>query len=136
MGRAINDGALGVSPVEHRQPSRAGGPATEATSVLASPTRAHKGSSGREAAVVPRQPRRGPARSAPSVVAGVAPRRGSGTRRLMSLLIGLLALGGVIAAIVVLSSPAPTKITLRNVVAKDAQESAETLKRLVDENTK
>ena len=136
MGRAINDGALGVSPVEHRQPSRAGGPATEATSVLASPTRAQKGSSGREAAVVPRQPRRGPARKAPSVVASVAPARHSSARRLMTLLVALLALGGVIAAIVVLSSPAPTKITLRNVLQKDAQESAEALKRLVEENTR
>lgn len=54
----------------------------------------------------------------------------------MTLLVALLALGGVIAAIVVLSAPAPTKITLRNVVYKDAQESAEALKQLVNENTK
>ena len=136
MGRAINDGALGISPVEHQAPSHRGGAATEATSVLASATRAHKGSSGRAEAVVPRQPRRGPARSAPPVVASASPRRGSGTRRLMTLLVALLALGGVIAAIVVLSAPAPTKITLRNVVYKDAQESAEALKQLVNENTK
>ncbi len=136
MGRAINDGALGIAPVEPRQPSHRGAPATEATSVLTSAPRAQKGSSGREGAVVPRQPRRGPSRSAPPVLASAAPRRRSGARRMMSLLIGLLALGGVIAAIVVLSSPAPTKITLRNVVQKDAQESAEALKQLVEENTK
>lgn len=134
MGRAINDGALGISPIEHQAPSRREAPATEATSVLTSATRAHKGSSGR--GVVPRQPRRGPSRTAPPVVASTAPPRQSGTRRLMTLLVALLALGGVIAAIVVLSAPAPTKITLRNVVYKDAQESAEALKQLVNENTK
>jgi eukaryotic-like serine/threonine-protein kinase len=136
MGRAINDGALGISPIEHQAPSRREAPATEATSVLTSATRAHKGSSGGEGAVVPRQPRRGPSRTAPPVVASTAPPRQSGTRRLMTLLVALLALGGVIAAIVVLSAPTPTKITLRNVVYKDAQESAEALKQLVNENTK
>ena len=54
----------------------------------------------------------------------------------MTWLIALLALAGVIAVIVALSSPAPTKITLRNVVYKDAQESAEALRQLVNENTK
>lgn len=54
----------------------------------------------------------------------------------MTLLVALLALGGAIAAIVVLSAPVPTKITLRNVVYKDAQESAEALRQLVNENTK
>ena len=42
----------------------------------------------------------------------------------------------MIAAIVVLSAPAQTKITLRNVVYTDVQESAEALKQLVGENTK
>jgi eukaryotic-like serine/threonine-protein kinase len=136
MGRAINDGALGISPIEHHAPSREGPFATEATSMLTSATRAHQSSSGRGGAVVPRQPRRGPARSAPPVVASTAPRRRSGARRLMTLLVALLALGGVIAAIVVLSAPTPTKITLRKVVYNDAQESAEALKQLVNENAK
>jgi serine/threonine protein kinase len=140
MGRAINDGALGISPAEHRS-ARATKHATEATSVLASATRvqgssAH-GSSGGHEAVVPRQPRRGPARSAAPVVAATAPRRRhQGGRRLATLIVALLALGGVIAAIVVLSAPAPTKITLRNVVYEDAKESAEALKQLVEQNTK
>jgi eukaryotic-like serine/threonine-protein kinase len=136
MGRAINDGALGIAPVEQHASSRSGAAATEATSVLTSATRAHGSPSGRGGAVVPRQPRRGPARTAPPVVASTVPRRRSGARRLMTLLVALLALGGVVAAIVVLSAPAPTKITLRNVVYNDAQESAEALKHLVDENTK
>ncbi len=137
MGRAINDGALGISPAEHLKPSRGATHATEATSVLASATRAHEGASPRGSAVVPRQPRRGPARTPAPIVASAAPRgRRSGIRRLTSMLIALLVLGGVIAAIVVLSSPAPTKITLRNVVYNDAQESAEALKQLVHENVK
>jgi serine/threonine-protein kinase len=135
MGRAINDGAHGIFPAELRSASRGSAQATEATSVLASATRA-QGSSGGRGAVVPRQPRRGPARAAAPVVATTAPPRRSGTSRLMIGLLALLALGGVIAAIVVLSAPAPTKITLRNVVYNDAQESAEALKQLVNENTK
>jgi eukaryotic-like serine/threonine-protein kinase len=136
MGRAINDGALGVSPVEYRSSLRGAAHATEATSVLASATRAHTGSAG-SGAVVPRKPRRGPARTAPPVVASTAAaRRGSGGRRLATLVVALLALGGIVAAIVLLSAPAPTRITLRNVVYNDAQESAEALKQLVEQNTK
>jgi serine/threonine protein kinase len=135
MGRAISDGALGIAPTGPRLPSRAAAHATEATSVLASATRTH-GSQGRRDAVVPRQPRRGPTRAAPAAVATAPPRRRSGARGIVTALVLLLALGGVIAAIVVLSAPAPTKITLRNVVYNDAQESAEALKQLVNENTK
>jgi eukaryotic-like serine/threonine-protein kinase len=141
MGRAINDGALGISPVESHAPARGAGRATEATSVLASATRVQGASDARGAdargAVVPRQPRRGPARAAaPAVVASAPARRNSGSRRLATLIVALLALGGLIAAIVVLSAPAPTKITLRNVVYEDAKESAEALKQLVEQNTK
>jgi eukaryotic-like serine/threonine-protein kinase len=134
MGRAINDGALGISPAERPASSRAVH-ATEATSVLTSATRAH-GNAGPRSAVVPRQPRRGPARAAPPVIATTPHRRRSGANRLMVWLLALLALGGVIAAIIVLSTPAPTKITLRNVVYEDVKESAEALKRLVEQNTK
>jgi hypothetical protein len=51
-------------------------------------------------------------------------------------LLALLALVGVIALIVVLSAPATTTIKLRTVVYNDAQESAEALKQLVNENMK
>ena len=139
MGRAINDGALGISPVEH-SPARGTRHATEATSVLASATRVQGASDARGAnargAVVPRQPRRGPARAAPAVVATAPARRNSGSRRLATLIVALLALGGIIAVIVVLSAPTPTKITLRNVVYEDAKESAEALRQLVEQNTK
>ncbi|HEV3093225.1 MAG TPA: protein kinase [Solirubrobacteraceae bacterium] len=135
MGRAIGDGALGIAPAEPRS-ARAAAPATEATTVLAGAGRASEGATRREAAVVPRQPRRGPARQpAPRPVAA-APRRSAGARRLTSAVVALLALAGVIALIVVLSSPAPTKVTLRNVFYNDVQESAEALRQLVGENTK
>jgi serine/threonine protein kinase len=139
MGRAISDGAHGISPAEHRA-SSAAAHATEATSVLASATRAHPG--GREqspakraGAVVPRQPRQGPPRASRAPVAA-APARRAGRNRLWTWALALLALGGAIAAIVILSAPAPTKITLRNVFYNDVQESAEALKQLVGENTK
>jgi serine/threonine-protein kinase len=135
MGRAISDGAHGISPAEPRGVASATAHATEATSVLASATRA-QGASKRARAVVPRQPRPGPPRaSTRKPVAAAPPRRSRASRLTMSLL-ALLALGGVIAAIVVLSAPAPTKITLRNVFYNDVQESAEALKQLVGENTK
>ncbi len=136
MGRAISDGALGISPNEHRAPARGARHATEATSVLASATRTHDPSEGR-GAVVQRQPRRGPVREAPPVVATApARRRGAGLRRLGFALLALLALVGVIALIVVLSSPPSTTIKLRNVFYERTQESAEALKQLVEENAK
>jgi serine/threonine-protein kinase len=134
MGRAISDGALGIAAPEPRR--AAASRATEATTVLAGSARARAEATRREA-VVPRQPRRGPARQpAPRpAAAGAPPQRGPRVR-LTSAIVALLALAGVIALIVVLSSPAPTKVTLRNVFYKDVQESAEALKQLVGENTK
>jgi eukaryotic-like serine/threonine-protein kinase len=135
MGRAIGDGALGIAPAEPPR-ARAAAPATEATTVLAGAGRKSESATRREAAVIPRQPRRGPARQpAPRPIAA-APSRVVGARRLWGALVALLALAGVIALIVVLSSPAPTKVTLRNVFYNDVQESAEALRQLVGENTK
>jgi serine/threonine-protein kinase len=135
MGRAISDGAHGISPIV---PGGAAGEAhaTEATSVLTGATRVQRGTA-TGGAVVPRQPRRGPARAAEAPPVAAAPsRRGSGLRRLGLTLLALLALVGVIAAIVVLSSPGATKITLLEVSYKDVKQSAEALKQLVSENTK
>ncbi len=42
----------------------------------------------------------------------------------------------MIAAIVAITAPAPTKVVLRNVVYEDVHESAEALRQLVGENTK
>jgi serine/threonine protein kinase len=138
MGRAIGDGALGIAPAQHQARSRRASHATEATSVLASTTRVQEGS-GRGGAVVPHEPRRGPARTVePAPLAVARPgsgARSSGLRRLALAVLLLLALGGIIAGIVVLTAPAPTKITLQRVVYEDAQESAEALRQLVQNNT-
>jgi len=150
MGRAISDGADGISPLEssgtavaHRL-AHGGDRPTEATSVL-SDGGATRGSGAPKTrvAVTPRRPRPGPARHPAGAVAGqpvaASPSsrpRARGTRRLALALLCLLALAGVIAAIVAITAPAPTKITLRNVVYEDVHESAEALKQLIGENTK
>jgi serine/threonine-protein kinase len=135
MGQAIGDGAHGVSPAEQRPRPTPAAHATEATSVLTGRgTRVHSVQAARE--VVPRQPRRGPARRAdPAPLAAPAPRRSTATRLALTL-IGLLALAGVIALIVAATAPAPTKVTLRNVVYSDVQKASEALSQLVSENTK
>ena len=147
MGRAISDGADGISPLEssgtavaQRLAHGADRP-TEATSVLSGGAMRGSGAPKTRAAVTPRQPRPGPARS-PAVAAGQpaavssSKPRGRGVRRLALALLCLLALAGVIAAIVAITAPAPTKVTLRNVVYEDVHESAEALKQLISENTK
>jgi hypothetical protein len=155
MGRAISDGADGISPVESSGTAVArrlehgarGGPATEATSVLSGGGAGARGGAGAgartKAAVAPRKPRPGPARSSgtsggqPSSAAAVAASkpRGSGARRLALALLALLALGGVIAAIVAITAPAPTRVVLRNVVYNDVEQASLALKQLVSENT-
>jgi serine/threonine protein kinase len=145
MGRAISDGADGISPLESpatsRSASRGGAqPGTQATSVLSGGARGSGG--GAKPTVAPRQPRQGPSRN---VAAGASARpaavpssssRSSGPRRLGLALLGLLALGGVIAAIVAITAPAPTRVVLRNVVYNDVEQASVALKQLVSENTK
>jgi hypothetical protein len=146
MGRAINDGARGIAP--NARPRARGGPATQATSVLA---RGPKSGGSRDqpqtgapaGAVTPRRPRPGPPREqapAPPSQAAAATghrraRRSAGSRLLLGLL-ALLLIAAVIVAAVVLSSPTPTKVTLRNVVYSDVQQASSALKQLVLENTK
>jgi hypothetical protein len=43
---------------------------------------------------------------------------------------------GVIAAIVAITAPAPTRVVLRNVVYNDVEQASVALKQLVSENTK
>ncbi len=145
MGRAISDGADGISPLESAggsAVSRGGAqPATQATSVLSGGGRGSSGA-GPKPAVAPRQPRQGPSRSvaasasARPAVAPSSSSRSSGPRRLSLALLGLLALGGVIAAIVAVTAPAPTRVVLRNVVYNDVEQASVALKQLVSENTK
>jgi serine/threonine protein kinase len=143
MGRALQDGAHGIAPGDRRAPGR-GAPATEATSVLASGggSTAGRSSAGKSTratrALSPRQPRQGPKREAAAARparAAAAPAR-SGGNRLLLLLLGLLAIAGVIVAIVLISAPAQTRVTLRNVVYSNVQQASSALKQLVSENTK
>ena len=119
-------------PADHAGHERAGERAARGADERPVPT----------AAVAPRQPRPRP-RAAPGCRAAGRPWRAR-PRRARAQAPGawrsrccrLLALGGAIAAIVVITAPAPTKVVLRNVVYEDVHESAEALKQLVSENTK
>ncbi|HTA06350.1 MAG TPA: protein kinase [Solirubrobacteraceae bacterium] len=142
MGRALGDGADGIAPAE--APGAAGrSPATEATSVLSAGRRPAAREPARTAvtsAVTPRRPRSGPPRhqSPAQQPAQAAPtaRRRSGRSRLLMALLALIAVALVVVAIVLVTAPAPTKVTLRNVVYSDVQQAAAALRQLVSENTK
>jgi len=142
MGQALSRGADGIAPA--KRPAVARAPATQATSVLGrgrgAPERASAARGAGAGAVTPRRPRPGPPRAQDRVLAPVSsPDAGRGRRRGSRLLVGLLALlalAGAIAAVVFLTSPAPTKVTLRNVVYSDVQQASSALKQLVSENTK
>jgi len=146
MGRAISDGADGISPLGAPIGERVAGPRqagrspiSHATSVLTGGARGTAGSA-TQAAVSPRRPRPGPARNpgaSPRPAPAVSSRtRRRGPRRLALILLSLLALGGVIAAIVVVTAPAPTKVVLRNVVYTDVEQASLALRQLVSQNTK
>ncbi len=131
MGQALSAGARGIAPARRRAASRRA-PATAATSVLSSSRRgtASKG------AVVTRRPRQGPPRSQPPVAAAApAASRRRGNSRLLIAVLALLALGLAIAAVVLITTPAPTKVTLRNVVYSEVKDASSALKQLVAENT-
>jgi eukaryotic-like serine/threonine-protein kinase len=150
MGRAISDGADGISPLEPHQAGRAaaghgGEPTTHATTVLSSGgagargAREAGGSTRTRAAVAPLRPRPGPAR--PSAAPVSAPtssgrRRGRGLRRMALVLLSVLALAGAIAAVLAITAPAPTKVVLRNVVYNDVEEASQALQQLVRKNTR
>jgi len=142
MGRAIDDGSRGISPGEPIDGARGGGPATAATSLLASTGARESERSGSSAAgaVTPRRPRPGPPRQQAPVVApsGASASSPAGRRRgrLLPAILVLLAIVVVIVAVVVATAPAPTKVVLRNVVYSDVQQASSALKQLVSENTK
>ena len=141
MGRAISDGADGISPLEPPLEDRAGGPqpATQATTVLAGGAQGARARTGTRA-VPARRPRAAPVarpqeQPVASAAASARPRR-SRARRLMLALLSLLALAGVIAAIVVITAPASTRVVLKNVVYSDVERASQSLQQLVSENTK
>jgi eukaryotic-like serine/threonine-protein kinase len=139
MRRALHDGARGIPPARpgDTASTRALGGETHATTVLAGSRRGAQKAA--PAAVETRRPRRGPPRTPPSTT-GPPPRarqrRSTSRGRLVSVLLGLMAVALVIVAIVVLTAPAPTKVTLRNVVYSDVQQTASALKELISDNTK
>jgi eukaryotic-like serine/threonine-protein kinase len=141
MGRAISDGADGISPLEPPLADRSAGSgqsqATQATSVLTGGARRAQAAPPRTR-VSPRSPRPGPERQRALEGAGArsATRRRGGGRTVLLTLLALLALGGVIAVIVIATAPAPTQVKLRNVVYSDVEQASLALRQLVQENTK
>jgi eukaryotic-like serine/threonine-protein kinase len=142
MGRAIEDGARGISPVEPAAGGGLRGPATAATSLLATagPRGSERGGGSAAGAVTPRRPRQGPSRQqAPAVApASSSARSPAGRRRgrLLPAALVLLAIVVAIVAVVIATAPGPTKVVLRNVVYSDVQQASSALKQLVAENTK
>jgi serine/threonine-protein kinase len=141
MGRAIDDGARGISPSEPADGARGGGPATAATSLLATAGSrgSERGGGSAAEAVTPRRPRQGPPRRQAPVVAPAAPSSSPAGRRrgrLLPAILVLLTIAVVIVAVVIATAPAPTKVVLRNVVYSDVQQASSALKQLVSENTK
>ncbi len=148
MGHALSDGVHGVAPPERPAGGRPA-PATQATSVLAR-SAGSGGSRGAEragaatGATTPRQPRPGPPREraravAPADSSASPSRRGGGrsaTSRLLLAVLALLLLAAAVVAVVLITAPAPTKVTLRNVVYSDVRQTSSALKQLVLENTK
>jgi serine/threonine protein kinase len=142
MGRALSDGANGITPGE-RPAAKRQAPATEATSVLSSGQRTGGRDAQRTAAtsVTPRRPRSGPPRRAPVAAQAVEPQPPAHGRRrrrgkLLGALLALLVLVVIVVAIVVATAPGTTQIRLRNVVYSDVQQASTALKQLVSENTK
>jgi eukaryotic-like serine/threonine-protein kinase len=138
MGRALSDGAHGISP-EHRRRPAAAGAATEATSLMqrdAPPTAATRQQASADA-VVPRRPRPGPPRAVPEAQGAPArarPRRRG--RRMLFALLALLAIGVAIAAAVLASTAEQTTVRVRSVVSSNVKEAAREISQLVSENTK
>jgi serine/threonine protein kinase len=140
MGRALRDGANGISPIAVRE-HEPQYPQTEATSVMTrgAGARSQERTRTRAPAAVPaRRPRSGPPRSAPARPTPSASaervRRARG-RALVALLTVLIVIAAI-AAIVVVSAPSKTKVELRNVVYSRVQEASQALQDLVSKNTK
>ncbi len=138
MGRAVSDAARGIAP-DAALRERAAGHETQVTSLLASTGgQGKRGSPAqRTQALTPRRPRPGPPRAA-SPTAGSSPvskQRHRG-RRLLVLVLVVLALAGVVTGVVLATAPPPTRVVLFRVAYKDVQQSSEALSQLVTENTK
>ncbi|HEY1834902.1 MAG TPA: serine/threonine-protein kinase [Solirubrobacteraceae bacterium] len=140
MRKALNAGARGIAPATPQQQTAATKAATAATSVLSSKRPPTTGASSAPTRVVaPRRPRQGPPReqqaASPPARPAAQSTRAKGRNRLVILLLGLLAVVLVIVAIVLATSPAPTRVMLRNVVYSDIHQASAALKQLISENT-
>jgi serine/threonine protein kinase len=143
MGRAISDAQLGIAPSER---GRTHTPhATAATSLLAAGSAGAAGAARgtgrggtppRGGAVAVRQPRPGPAPVPVEPIVAASRSRPSRGRRLFAALFALLLLAVVVVALIVATAPAPTKVTLRNVVYSDVEQTSLALQELVRTNTK
>jgi serine/threonine protein kinase len=147
MGRAMSDAQRGLAP---SQPGGARTPhATAATSLLAAgagaagATRSSAGAGAgrgrtpsRGGAVAVRQPRPGPAPARVEPIVTASRSGHSRGRRLFATLFALLLLVVVVVAVIVATAPAPTKVTLRNVVYSDVEHTSLALQELVRENTR
>ncbi len=132
MGEAITDAVRGVPATAT---SRRRHPTTEATSLLA-PT-ATRTVAQRGGVVQPRRPRRGPSPVYEDAADGEAERaRSHAGRRALAVLLVLVVLAAAIGYAILSSSQGPTKISLRKVVYKNVEQSAEALSELVGENTR
>jgi eukaryotic-like serine/threonine-protein kinase len=139
LRRALADGVRGVGPAT--SDTRVAGPATTATTVRGAET----GVTGVAGVPVqarqpraPRAPRQvaAPPTAAPTAAARRPPRRRGNARRFfgVTLVLLLLAAGG--AAAVVATSSSDKAVKLRRVVYDDVQQSIDSLKELVQDNTK
>jgi eukaryotic-like serine/threonine-protein kinase len=139
LRRALADGVRGVGPAT--SDTRVAGPATTATTVRGAETGVTGVAGVPVQARQPRAPRAphpvaAPPISAPTAAARRAPRRRSRARRFfgVTLVLLLLAAGG--AAAVVATSSSDKAVELRRVVYDDVQQSVDSLKQLVQDNTK
>jgi eukaryotic-like serine/threonine-protein kinase len=131
MRRALHDGARGISP--GARPTAAGATqATQATTVLPS----GRSSQASTTTVAARRPRPGPPRAKPAPAQPPTRAKSAARGRLLGLLVGVLALALIIVAAVIITSPTPTKVTLRNVVYSDIQQASAALTQLIETNTK
>jgi serine/threonine protein kinase len=139
LRHALADGVRGVGPATSA--TRVAGPATTATTVRAPTTSATSVARG---PVQPRQPRAprapqtapvtAPARSQPPAAA--RRRRRGGARRVFGVMFVLLLLAAGGAAAIVATSNSDRAVHLRRVVYDDVQQGVDSLKQLVQDNTK
>jgi serine/threonine-protein kinase len=142
LRRALADGVRGIGPATSA--TRIVGPAHPATAATTVGRPETGATSVARAPVQPRQPRAprapravaGPPTSAPTAAARRPPRRRRRARRFFGMLLLLLVLAAGGAAAVVATSSSDKAVNLRRVVYDDVQQSIDSLKQLVQDNTK